>query len=171
MVQNHRLCAPFTTVFAIKPLFFVHSHSGFTRSAYDDLPAFNGPSFDRHKDIDHDYWTYLHYWQYLKHKSAEEYTGVETHVWAEIEAESIAWVPLRTSAALEQATADVANAAAIAAAKATSGSGNGNGSGGIDARAVDRMAAELGVLAKAVGAMQKGVAQLHDQHNQLHDDL
>jgi len=41
---------------------------GFTREYYDDIPNFNGPSFDSHKDKDHNYWFYVYFYVYLKQK-------------------------------------------------------------------------------------------------------
>jgi len=48
---------------------------GFTREAYEDLPDFDGPSFDKHKDTDHNYWHYVYFFVYLKQK--KEVHGAE----------------------------------------------------------------------------------------------
>jgi len=75
---------------------------GYSRSQYDDIPNFRGPSFDVHKSIDHDFWTYVYYYVYLKRKHKTEYSGVESYVWSQInENNNLIWIPTRNSAALQ----------------------------------------------------------------------
>jgi inositol 1,4,5-triphosphate receptor type 3 len=81
---------------------------GFTRSQYDDVPNFRGPSFDYHKDVDHEFWIYVYFYVYLKRKDKTTLSGVESFVWKQIMASSLTWIPVRSSAAIQScnATAD-----------------------------------------------------------------
>lgn len=46
--------------------------AGYTRSSYDDIPNFRGPSFEAHKEEEHELWTYIHYFVYLRRKDKTE---------------------------------------------------------------------------------------------------
>jgi hypothetical protein len=76
---------------------------GFTRDSYDDIPNFHGPSFDNHITEAHNFWSYVHFYVYLKRKNKANLTGVESYVWAMIQKENFAWIPQRNSAALQEA--------------------------------------------------------------------
>jgi len=80
---------------------------GFTRTTYDDIPSFRGPNFEHHKREEHEYWNYVNFFVYLKRKPKSEYSGVESYVWRNILTGSLAWVPVRNSAALQNAAAFV----------------------------------------------------------------
>jgi hypothetical protein len=41
---------------------------GFTRSGYDDVPNFRGPTFDFHKAEEHEFWNYVNFYVHLKQK-------------------------------------------------------------------------------------------------------
>jgi len=107
---------------------------GFTREAYEDLPDFDGPSFDKHKDTDHNYWHYVYFFVYLKQKKETDFRGVETYVWRMLQRENAGWVPSRNFAAL-QATKSLSSAAKANGAAHGGDHGGGsskasNGSGG-----------------------------------------
>jgi len=75
---------------------------GFTREFYDDLPSIQGlPTFDHHKEKDHNYWYYVYFYVFLKQKRKTELSGVESYVWTMLQASDPAWVPNRNSAALQ----------------------------------------------------------------------
>jgi len=74
---------------------------GLSRSFYDDMPNFKGPSFDWHKDNDHAYWTYVYFYVYLKRKDQNDYSGVESYVWKQIEEERYEWIPARMSSSIQ----------------------------------------------------------------------
>jgi hypothetical protein len=78
---------------------------GFTRSQYDDVPNFRGPSFDYHSNTDHYFWTYVHFYVYLKRKDKTTLSGVESYVWKQICDNNLAWIPVRSSAAIQNANA------------------------------------------------------------------
>jgi hypothetical protein len=75
---------------------------GFTRESYDDLPNFQGPNFDFHMTEEHNYWSYVEFYVYLKRKNKADLTGVESHAWAMILQGNLAWIPMRNSAALQE---------------------------------------------------------------------
>ena len=75
--------------------------SGFTRSAYDDIPNFKGPTFDWHKDRDHMCWVYVYLYVYLKRKDKQGLSGAEEYVWGEILEGGLEWIPSRASAAIQ----------------------------------------------------------------------
>jgi hypothetical protein len=81
---------------------------GFTRSQYDDVPNFRGPSFDAHSKVDHFYWTYVYFYVYLKRKDKTTLSGVESYVWKQILDNNLAWIPTRASAAIQNSNAEVA---------------------------------------------------------------
>ena len=74
---------------------------GFTRSAYDEVPNFRGATFDRHKRDEHDFWTYVHYYVYLKRKEKTEFSGAEAYVWHMISTHDLGWIPVRSSSAIQ----------------------------------------------------------------------
>lgn len=74
---------------------------GMTRDKYDDDYSLVGPTFDQHKDVDHNRWAYLYYISYLKSKNHTEYNGVETYVAGKLEEQDLSWIPSRTSFAIQ----------------------------------------------------------------------
>jgi inositol 1,4,5-triphosphate receptor type 3 len=78
---------------------------GFTRSQYDDVPNFRGPSFDYHKDVDHEFWIYVYFYVYLKRKDKTTFSGVESYVWKQIMDTNLGWIPSRGSAAIQNSNA------------------------------------------------------------------
>jgi hypothetical protein len=83
---------------------------GFTRSSYDDIPNFRGPTFDDHIESEHDWLPYLHYYVYLQIKAKEDFTGfsgVESYVATMIDNSKLDWIPVRTSKAIQDAYAKV----------------------------------------------------------------
>jgi len=80
---------------------------GFSRNTYDDLPNFKGPSFDHHKQVEHEFWKYVYFYVYLKRKSKSDFSGVESYVWEMIASADTGWVPVRNSAAIQAAAAFV----------------------------------------------------------------
>jgi hypothetical protein len=80
---------------------------GYTRAQYDDIPNFHGAHFDFHRDTTHHYWLYVYYFIYLRNKDQEEFSGVESYVWSELEKDSLAWIPVKGSAAIQAARAFV----------------------------------------------------------------
>ncbi len=74
---------------------------GFTRDAYNDLPDFDGEPFEYHRDTEHKLWDYVFFYVYLTRKPQDAYTGVESYVAQLLEHQDLAWLPRRTSAAIE----------------------------------------------------------------------
>jgi hypothetical protein len=108
---------------------------GFTRMGYDDLPNFRGPSFDTHRDVDHNYWVFVEFYVYLYNKPIEDMTGVESYVWSHLEEQSLAWIPVRNSAAIQNAHAHVEDE-----------------DPGIDPEVISRIASEVKDIKRAVEA-------------------
>jgi hypothetical protein len=76
---------------------------GFTRETYEDIPNFQGPAFDWHKNEEHNFWSYVYYFVYLKRKNKSDLTGVESYIWEMIQTSNFSWIPVRNSAALQEA--------------------------------------------------------------------
>lgn len=74
---------------------------GLSRDKYDDDYATIGPSFDQHKEVDHNRWMYLQYMSYIKAKNHTEYNGVETYVNDKLDQQDQSWIPSRTSFAIQ----------------------------------------------------------------------
>jgi len=74
---------------------------GFKRTTYDDAGLIHGPSFDTHRDEEHDSWNYVFYFAYLRRKDPTEYNGVESYVWTKIRDGDLTWLPVRTSFAIQ----------------------------------------------------------------------
>mmetsp|Transcript_10620 Transcript_10620/g.13902 ORF Transcript_10620/g.13902 Transcript_10620/m.13902 type:complete len:330 (+) Transcript_10620:253-1242(+) len=87
---------------------------GFTRTGYDDIPNFRGPNFDYHLTDEHNYWSYVHYYVYLKRKNKTEFNGVDTFVWAMLQEGNLGWIPVRNSAAIQQANIVIEDPDAVA---------------------------------------------------------
>ena len=66
---------------------------GMERPDYDDL-GIKKPSFDQHKDEDHEFWSYLFFINYLDKKDPTERTGVESFVSSKLEQEDLSWIPV-----------------------------------------------------------------------------
>ena len=74
---------------------------GFTRTGYDDEPIVRGPTFDQHKDLEHQHWNYVLLFVYLKRKDRTDYTGAESYIWAMIQKQDYSWIPSRASFAIQ----------------------------------------------------------------------
>jgi len=123
---------------------------GLLRSTYDDTPNFQGPSFDRHKDTDHDFWAYVNFYVYLKRKDPSDYSGVETYVWGQISEDSIEWIPMRMSSAIQAAHAQSHHAKLLADAEKKTGAG-------VDPAMVERISADLDVLKQGLRKLESAL--------------
>jgi hypothetical protein len=86
---------------------------GFTRTAFDDIPNFRGPNFDHHRDEEHAFWSYVHYYVYLKRKDKTEYNGVDSYVWSMLMDNNLGWIPVRNSAAIQEANVVIVDPDAV----------------------------------------------------------
>jgi hypothetical protein len=78
--------------------------TGLTREKLEDL----GLDFDAHmKQLD--MWNYLYFYEFLLCKDSSEYNGAETELMALIERGDPDWLPVRTSYALQERAALLAN--------------------------------------------------------------
>jgi hypothetical protein len=78
----------------------------FRREPYDEqVGTSGGPSFDAHRSRDHDVWAYVFFVRHLATKDPEKYTGAEMHVATMLQANNLAWLPTRSSLALQSAAA------------------------------------------------------------------
>ena len=80
---------------------------GFTREIYDDVPNFRGPKFDYHKSEEHDHWSYVHLYVYLKRRDDTDYSGAESYIWDMIDKNDMSWIPRRNSAAIQAANVSI----------------------------------------------------------------
>jgi hypothetical protein len=80
---------------------------GFSREGYDDVPNFKGPNFEYHKNEEHDFWTYVHLYVYLKRRDPSSYSGAESYVWATMAKGDLSWIPRRNSASIQAANVTV----------------------------------------------------------------
>ena len=74
----------------------------------DDEPIVRGPSFDVHKDIEHQHWNYVLLYVYLKRRDSTQYTGAESYIWNMIEKMDYSWIPARGSFAIQSYKARMA---------------------------------------------------------------
>jgi hypothetical protein len=134
----------------------ISPQKGFTRSLYDDIPNFRGPTFDYHKDKDHDFWTYVYFYVYLKRKDKTAFSGAESYVWKLINESNLSWIPNRSSAAIQNYHHEAL----------TSSSNNGGDGGGVDNEArlkefaaqnkmIEQMAEDMMTLKTVVGSVDK----------------
>lgn len=76
---------------------------GFLRQTYDDLPNFQGPNFDYHKNEEHNFWSYVHLYVYLKRRDESGYSGAESYVSSMMNKGDLSWIPRRNSASIQAA--------------------------------------------------------------------
>ena len=74
---------------------------GFTRTGYGEEPMVRGPTFDQHKELEHQHWNYVLLFVYLKRKDRTDYTGAESYIWAMIQKQDYSWIPSRASFAIQ----------------------------------------------------------------------
>mmetsp|Transcript_64744 Transcript_64744/g.179894 ORF Transcript_64744/g.179894 Transcript_64744/m.179894 type:complete len:147 (-) Transcript_64744:479-919(-) len=79
---------------------------GLTRASYDDVGILS-PSFDQHKEEDHDLWNYVYFLSYLRSKDSTEYSGVESYVDDMLNKQDLGWVPSRTSFAIQNSKVSI----------------------------------------------------------------
>ena len=82
---------------------------GFTRETYDDISNFQVPNFEFHKSKEHNYWSYVHLYVYLKRREKTEFSGAESFVWDMINRTDLSWIPRRNSAAIQAANITIEN--------------------------------------------------------------
>jgi len=82
---------------------------GFTRETYDDISNFQVPNFEFHKRKEHNYWSYVHLYVYLKRREKTEFSGAESFVWDMINRTDLSWIPRRNSAAIQAANITIEN--------------------------------------------------------------
>ena len=83
---------------------------GFRRQVYDEVAPISGPSFDEHKDRDHDVWKYVYFLHHLRSRDPGDHTGAEAFVSRMLAAEDLSWFPTRTSLAIQSSAATTAAA-------------------------------------------------------------
>jgi hypothetical protein len=76
---------------------------GFNRTSYEDIPNFRGPNFDYHKSEEHNFWSYVDLYVYLKRRDESSYSGAESYVWFMMNKGDLSWIPRRTSASIQDA--------------------------------------------------------------------
>jgi inositol 1,4,5-triphosphate receptor type 1/inositol 1,4,5-triphosphate receptor type 3 len=78
--------------------------TGLTRDKMEDM----GLDFDGHVE-NLDTWNYLYFYAYLLRKDSSEYNGAESELMSQIERGEPGWLPVRTSYAIQQQNALLAN--------------------------------------------------------------
>merc|ERR1712216_744379 len=53
------------------------------------------PSFDTHKNEEHNVWKYIYYVDYIQQKDPTTFSGVERYVAKQIELNEMLWIPVR----------------------------------------------------------------------------
>jgi len=74
---------------------------GFKRTSYDDIGLNFIPSFDIHRDEEHNVWNYVLFIIYLRRRDPTEFNGVESYVWERLKEHDMQWIPTRTSFAIQ----------------------------------------------------------------------
>ena len=129
---------------------------GFSRAGYDALPHFRGEPFDAHQSSTHDFWTYVHYYVYLKRKEKTEFSGVESYVWAMMAEHRLDWIPVRNCGALQAVKQAALAADELARRTGDQGSSRESENGeGASAKLLEKLAADMSDLRQGVGSIMQ----------------
>lgn len=79
---------------------------GLTRSQYNDTGMIE-PTFEQHKDIDHCKYQFVYFFDYLQTRDPTSFTGVESYVFKLLQEDDLAWIPARTSFAIQNKDIEV----------------------------------------------------------------